>query len=223
MDTNKLDQQYQEGRDWAYEIYESSRLHARRWFIISCLGLGLGIAGCLAVLALTPLKTTELQIVKVEAGKSIELLDAKSANQYQPEEWASRADLANYIKDRETIDTNDFDQRFERIRLRSESRIYDEYFKGYERDNPQSPLNTHSNKFKRSIEVNAVSFLNNNTASIRFTAIDSKTNTKDQYVSIVGYRYQPGLKMSEQERYNNPLGFLVTHYRRDLESSSAGQ
>ena len=41
------------------------------------------------------------------------------------------------------------------------------------------------------------------------------TEPLDSKIATLGFTYKPGLKMDEQDRIENPLGFQVTSYRVD--------
>jgi type IV secretion system protein VirB8 len=65
-----------------------------------------------------------------------------------------------------------------------------------------------------------VSFLNKNTAQVRFTATTRQiaTNEKQEshWIATLSYRYV-NTPLEEGERLDNPLGFQIKTYRIDQE------
>ena len=62
--------------------------------------------------------------------------------------------------------------------------------------------------------------INNNTAQVRFKTIHKFKNAQDKVTNwsgIVTYRYV-STPLSQEEMYQNPLGFQITRYRRDQDS-----
>ncbi|MCF0231889.1 MAG: type IV secretion system protein, partial [Enterococcus sp.] len=59
------------------------------------------------------------------------------------------------------------------------------------------------------------------TATIRFKAVKTKLaenlRTEETFVVTLSYEYQPTTSMLEAYRLENPLGFVVTSYRKDKE------
>ncbi|TJW48148.1 MAG: type IV secretion system protein, partial [Mesorhizobium sp.] len=66
----------------------------------------------------------------------------------------------------------------------------------------------------------SVSLLNRNTASVRFATTTRRENssTADNWVAVIKFRYT-STPLKNEWRFDNPLGFQVTDYRRDQESA----
>lgn len=59
------------------------------------------------------------------------------------------------------------------------------------------------------------------TATVRLKAVKTKlaenSKSSETFVVTLSYEYQPTVEMLEAYRVENPLGFVVTSYRKDKE------
>ena len=85
-------------------------------------------------------------------------------------------------------------------------------------NNPNSPINLYSNITSSGIKIRSVQALSENTLQVRFDAWYAASNYTKRIskIATVNYEYR-NLKLKEEERFINPLGFTVTYYRVDDE------
>ena len=85
--------------------------------------------------------------------------------------------------------------------------------------NPNSKDKLFGRETKIEVTVKSVSFLNKNTATVRLQTITKRQNTAktEDWVSVIRFRYTTS-PLKNEYRFDNPLGFQVTDYRRDQES-----
>ncbi len=71
-----------------------------------------------------------------------------------------------------------------------------------------------------SIRIRSVSLIADGAGLVRFTATRSAAGTaggaSTNYVAAISFGFN-GRPLRAADRYDNPLGFQVTRYRRDLE------
>jgi hypothetical protein len=73
-----------------------------------------------------------------------------------------------------------------------------------------------------SVNIKAISFPNNRTALVRFSTLEqtSTRTTERAWQALVRFRYT-STPATNELRFENPLGFQVTEYRRDQETVRA--
>ena len=93
----------------------------------------------------------------------------------------------------------------------------------YSSTNAKNPTKIYGKSKRVLVDVKSVTFLNETTASVRFSTeekSDVETVTR-HYVAVVRFRYtsQP---RENVWMFDNPLGFQVYSYRRDQETVTSG-
>jgi type IV secretion system protein VirB8 len=82
------------------------------------------------------------------------------------------------------------------------------------------PVESFKTTTTRNIRVRSVSFLNKNTAQVRFTDTKGQIATNEKleghWIATLSYRYV-NTPLEEGERLDNPLGFQIKNYRIDQE------
>lgn len=210
----------------AFESAEIVRVHKSAkiaWRICgACLlitGLSVG-----AVAGLTPLKETRPYVVKVDNNTGLtEIVTVMKNKEQTYGEIIDKHWLSQYIQYRESYDWVTIQDSYDATMLFSSPEIQAAFAKIYN-DNPQAPHKILKNQYKVVAKVKAITFIGN-TAQIRFekrmipvVGDLSKEFPTENMIATVGYEYanQP---MSEEARRINPLGFQVTSYRVDPETT----
>lgn len=177
-----------------------------------------------AVAALTPLKTTELFVVRVDNNTGV--TDIVTTLQHPEETYGEVIDkywLAQYIRYREGYDWQTIQDSYDATMLLSAAPIQAEFSRLY-KDNPQAPYKILKDQFKVVAKVKAISFVGN-MVQVRFdkqmvpVAGDlNKTFPVQQLIATMVFEYsnQP---QNEKDRLVNPLVFQVTSYRVDPETA----
>lgn len=173
-----------------------------------------------AVLGLTPLKSVEPYLVRVENNTGFTDLvrpvsEGKSQEQIDDEFW-----LSTYIRFRETYNFADSDSNFSVVELMSYGDTFAEYknfqlsTKGY--------TETLGNNRQMRVEINGVTFLNredgSGTAQVRFTKrVLDRNGVPDPLIrpatwqTTLSYDYKNPPKRKAQE-WINPRGFGIKSY-----------
>ena len=204
---------------WHQDLYGSAIVSRNRWLVVGIISLVLAILEAGALIALTPLKAVEPYVIQVDNNTGMTtILEPLKEKTITENEAVTKFFIVKYVVARETYDPQDLNQNYERVRLMStseEAGRFDDYIRGSD-----GPVETFKTNTIRSIRVSSVSFLNKNTAQVRFTAtkrlIATNEKQESQWIATLSYRYV-NTPMEEGERLDNPLGFQIKIYRIDQE------
>ena len=207
--------------DWYKDRY-GSLLWQRNWAIIFAIGSGICLfAAVMGISALLPLKTVEPYVVMVDQGADVRVISTVNSSD---EEWVEltgdeaivQSLLVQYVIARETYSKVDLRRLFEHVRVHSERRVFDEYDIRW-RDRKNGPFALYGDDTV-SVEVLSVNLLNSETARVGFRTTWEKEVGQETgaYAAIVQFKFVRSAVVLD-ERWANPLGFLVTSYRVDQE------
>ncbi|PIT60472.1 virB8 family protein [Snodgrassella alvi] len=190
---------------------------------IGCLvitGMAIG-----AVAALTPLKTVQPFVIRVDNNTgATDIVTTLKHSEKTYGEVIDKYWLAQYIKYRESYDWQTIQTTYDTTMLLSAQPIQQEFAKIYNSNNQNAPHKILKDRFKVVVNVKAISFVGQ-MAQIRFdkqliplTGDLSKATSPQQLIATVAFDYanQP---MQEKDRLVNPLGFQITSYRIDPENT----
>ncbi|MFT6568671.1 MAG: type IV secretion system protein VirB8, partial [Sphingomonas echinoides] len=89
--------------------------------------------------------------------------------------------------------------------------------------NPDSPLTRYPATTIVSTTVKSVTMPRTGSATVRFDTIrhdqGAAGGERRSWTAVIDYRFS-GAPMRMEDRFVNPLGFQVTHYRRDAEDTA---
>ncbi|NBC35633.1 hypothetical protein GTZ99_03580 [Novosphingobium sp. FSY-8] len=212
---------YPMAQGWADNAEVARRRHTRLAWTIAALACGVAGLEAMALIALTPLKTTVPYTLLVDRSTGhVQALQGDRAPQIGIDAALTQSLLAQYVVAREGFDPLALNDRYQQVARWSEGAVRADYLAAMARDNPQSPLNAYPRGTLVAVQVASISPLSANTALVRF-ARERRDPTgavaRDHWVAVVGWRYS-GAPMAMEARLANPLGFAVTSYRRDPEA-----
>lgn len=216
---------YQDGDRWEYEIYKKARRSRAFAWVVAFACMGMTILSLAALVLLVPLKSFEPYIVEVD--RTTGFLEVKSGLS-QPvtltdREAVTMANIVRFVVARETYDPYRVSENVAIATLLSTGAPANEVQRLYSRANPNNPTKTYGTRTTIEVKIKSVTFPNQSTALIRFWT-EEKSDTDvitRHYISVARFRYtsEPARM---QWRFENPLGFQVTQYRRDQETVGAG-
>jgi len=127
-----------------------------------------------------------------------------------------------YLRAREIYDPPAVKDNFDLAQLLSTGAAARDLVDLYSPANPKNPVRLYGRHTLISISIKSVQFPNRRTAIVRFSTTQSgQTNTiVSHWTSLLRFRYT-NAPMKNEWRFDNPLGFQVTDYRRDQESVAA--
>lgn len=175
----------------------------------------------LALVLLVPLKSVTPYVLTVDRQTgAVEAAITVESGRLSQNEAVIQAQLAGYVTARETFDSTDLANQYRRVQLMSSRPVAAAYVGQMAAANPDSPLRTLSQGDTVSIRVRSVSLINDGAALVRFSATRTGAGggngQASNFVSAISFGFS-GKPLRQSDRYDNPLGFQVTRYRRDAE------
>lgn len=203
---------------WHEEIYRKGLDSAKRWRMLAFIMVGICAIMAFGLAALIPLKEFRPYVITVneETGRATASYIAQSGPLNQ-DEAVVRSLIAQYVIARETYDLYDGQARFDNVAEQSVGQALVSYRELWKSENIDYPVRMYGRDGKVTIEILSISFLNENTASIRYTktfTVGGKNPVSDEYVAIVGYGFGPR-ETDLVGIIRNPLGFIVKSWRSD--------
>lgn len=218
------DRYFAEAVSWADErVVAERRMRRFAWSVAGGAG-AVALILAIAVLVLVPLKTVQPYVVTVDRQSgAVEVATTLENGKLTDNEAVVQAELANYVRTRETFDATDLKTNYRRVQLRSSPDVRRAYVSFMDADNPNSPLRTLSPGDTVSVKIKSVSLLATGSALVRFdaerSAAGGRVTDSRAYVSAVAFGFN-NRPLRLEDRFDNPLGFAVTRYRRDAEGAS---
>lgn len=148
-------------------------------------------------------------------------------------EAVNRANIANFIRARESYDWNLIGQRdWGTVFTMAEPQVASTYRALYSTRNPNGPLQVYGKKQAIRVKILSLQMFGADAkkgpsgATVRFqrSLFDKSSGAGrflDSKIATLEFSYKPNLAMSEEDRLLNPLGFRVSAYRVDNDYSAA--
>ena len=197
----------------------------RRAWLIAFLSIFISIISVTAVVFLTPLKSVEPYVIRVDNTTGmVDIITSVNQTEFVSDNEAlDKYFTTSYVKIREGYFYNILQNDYTTVQIWSSPEVSSDYLKIDEGDN--SRVDILKNSTEIDVEINSVTLGNSNgmkMATIRFNQIykDAKSRTitnKKAKIVTLAYDYSPQSLMTENERLINPLGFKVLTYRVDDE------
>lgn len=223
--------------DFEITLADMARRSERRAWTIAwgAVAMSLVLAG--GYLYMLPLKEKVPYLVMADAytGTSTvaRLQEDFSNRSISSSEAINRSNVAHFVLARESYDVAMMNLRdWATVYTMSSSEVAAEYSALHANNNADSPYNVHGRG--RAIRVRLLSTVligggNGKTpkgATVRFqrNLLDKSTGATrplDSKIATMEFSYKPNLRMDEERRIENPLGFQVTSYRVDSDYASA--
>lgn len=215
------DQYFTAARTWADgQVQVSARETRLAWRVATGAGI-VALLLAITLLLLVPLKTVQPYVLTVDRQTgAVEPATFVTSGTMTQNEAVMQAQLAGYVMARETFDATDLPQQYRRVQILSSPPVARAYVAEMAANNPTSPLNTLNRGDIVTIKVRSVSLLGAGTAIVRFTATriaeGAATGQPTNYVAAISFGFS-GRALRQSDRFDNPLGFQVTRYRRDAD------
>ncbi|WFU07336.1 type IV secretion system protein (plasmid) [Rhizobium sp. CB3171] len=213
---------YSEGERWERSVYRSVAMSRGAWRMVAVL-LGIALAGAIGLLwMLVPLKSFDVVVLEVD--KTTGFVEASRPLQERGDltqnEAVTRANIVRFIRTRETYDPRGLRDNFDLASLYSTGKAAADLANTYSGANPNNPVKLYGPNTAITVFVKSVIFLNESTAAVRFSTTRSGSGgptVTEHWVANVRFKYTSE-PMRNDWRFDNPLGFQVTEYRRDQET-----
>ncbi len=154
-------------------------------------------------------------------------------NSITASEAVNRANIATFIRARESYDWNLIGQRdWGTVFTMAEPQVSSTYRALYSTRNPSGPLQIYGKKQAIRVKILSLQMFGGDAnkgpsgATVRFQrSLFDKSSGASRYldskIATLEFKYKPNLAMSEEDRLLNPLGFRVSAYRVDNDYSAA--
>ncbi|OOG75089.1 Type IV secretion system protein virB8 [Ensifer sp. M14] len=181
-----------------------------------------GIAGIaiFSVAALTPLKTVEPFVVRVDNSTGIvDVVSALTSKAGSYDEAVTKYFAARYVRAREGYVWSEAKESFDTVSLLSAQSEQMRFATFYRGSNPNSPQNVYGRGSTAKITIKSISMINANVVSVRYlmTVTRGDDVRTTHWVASITYSYI-NAAVSSTNRLVNPLGFVVSEYRADPEA-----
>lgn len=215
------DKYYAAAQGWADGQVEAER-RARRvaWNVAAVAGV-ISLVLAIALAMLIPLKTVQPYVVTVDRQSgAVEVATTVANGRLTQNEAVIQAQLANYVRVRETFDASDLSENYRRVQLLSSGDVRSAYVAQMAAGNPTSPLRALSPGDTLKVRIKSVSLTAPGSALVRYdvdrTVAGGRGVSSTAFVSAISFGFSNS-PLRAADRFENPLGFQVTRYRRDAE------
>ena len=208
-----------------WEANESlrARQSEQRAWRFAALGLLCGVAGCVAVALLTPLKTVEPFVVRVDKSNgNADIITHLDEHTVTYTEVMDRYFLARYVNYREEYSPTQAFANYEAVSLMSAPGVGTSYFVIVNPKNPTSPSAIYKTEGRVDIQVSSIAFLPGSVAQVRFARTQKTPNSEPvvtNWIASISYRYVKA-SFDAKARLINPVGLQVTDYRLDADNTA---
>jgi type IV secretion system protein VirB8 len=211
---------YREGGTWEEDrtLWKNSSLSIA-WIIAAVMTV-IALGAIVSLVSLAPLKTFEPYMIVVDKSSGfVEVKRPMAEGALSQDEAVTMFNVVRYVKARETYDPKALKDNFDLAQLLSTGDAARDLTDIFSPANPKNPIKLLGATTEVAVSVKSVTFPNQRTALVRFgTDEKSASNVIHRdWVALVRFHYS-GSPMSNQMRFDNPLGFQTTEYRRDQET-----
>jgi type IV secretion system protein VirB8 len=213
---------YADVASWSADINGSLRASRRRSRIVAGLAVLVATLEALALVLLMPLKTVVPYTITVDRQTgNAQLARGIVLGPLSQNDALIHSVIAQYVIARETLDATDLAASYRKVGLWSAGLARSDYLREMDRTNPESVLNGATAATIVVTTVEQVTLMSPTSALVRF-ATDRRDGdgsvSHAEWTAALQFAFTGG-PLSMEDRLINPLGFQVTHYRRDAQAA----
>jgi type IV secretion system protein VirB8 len=178
----------------------------------------------ISYLFLFPLKTVEAVVVTVDTntGRVVKTQSA-TPEKLAAEDWIKQHEAHEYVKARNTADNFDKQRLVDYVTLHSTEQVDQEFRQEITVRNLSSPYLLIGLNGRQSVVVNSISLLEKDIVQVYYETHLNRNNSADTeikyWVAVFKFTFTGKPKLGLNQRWDNPLGYIVTSYRRDEQLS----
>ncbi|MGY3231860.1 type IV secretion system protein VirB8 [Luteibacter sp. HA06] len=236
-DSPKIDAAVSKSVDFEIAVGDLARRSERRAWMVASVSVVISLILIGGYFYMLPLKERVPYIVMADANSGLssvaQLTDDVVNRRISASEAINRSNIAHFILARESFDVAIINLRdWATVLTMSSPGVAQVYVNLHAQSNPDAPFKTYGRD--RSIRVKILSIVligggdgvTPKGATVRFqrTVFNKLTGQSvplDSKIATIEFVYKPNLKMDDQYRVENPLGFQVTTYRVDNDYAEA--
>ncbi len=223
-------------RGWDLNRSQAAERSAKRAWWVAAVATLLTVLALVAVAGLTPMKTVEPFVIRVDNATGIVDVVPMITGKADVPEAVTRYFVTQYVQSRERYVAALAESDYEQVGAYHSPAMNQAWAHDWNRSNPESPLNRHADGSTVRVQVNAVTFLTptsgrGDLVQVRFVSarapggqgVGQGAEQVTQYVATLQYAYGSPAH-DDRLRAANPLGFKVLEYRKEPEvlRSAAG-
>lgn len=211
---------FQAANEWeARHIQQKEQSERRAWkFAYACLLSA--ILPWIGIVAMMPLKENVPYLVKQAPDGTLGIMTRVNWKSLSVDEAVEKSMAAQYVAARERYNWYTLQADYDLVNLLSSRDVGKEFSGLYDGDKARDKI--YSNRTRIEIQVLSVVPGADGTATVRY---QTKAGPYDgsgrpevnTYVSTLAFEFVNNSMLKEEERNLNPLGYVVTSYRRDTE------
>ena len=218
---SERDTYYAAARTWADDRVAAAARQTRLAWIVAGAAGGIAALLAIALALLVPLKSVQPYVVTVDRQSgAVEIATTLTDGKLTQNEAVIQAQLASYVRARETFDETDLRVQYALVQRLSTPTVARGYVTIMAAANPESPLRTLNRGDTIAVDVKSVSLISPGAALVRFDTRRSSLNggqtSVQSHVAAISFGFA-NAPLRLEDRLENPLGFQVTRYRRDIE------
>ena len=207
---------------WSADVYGSLRASRRRAWAVAGAAVFVAVLEAFALALLMPLKTVVPYTITVDRQTgAAQLARGIELGPLRQNDALLQSVLAQYVIARETLDATDLAANYRKVGLWSAGQARTDYLRLMDRRNAASPLIGATAATLVQTTIKQVTVMSPTSALVRFATDRSDGGgavTRTDWAAVMQFGFTGG-PLSMDDRLLNPLGFQVTHYRRDAEAA----
>lgn len=213
---------FADAASWSEDVNGSLHASRRRAWWVAGAAVVVAMLEALALALLTPLKTVVPYTITVDSQTgAAALARGIQLGPLSQNDALLQSVLAQYVIARETLDATDLAANYRKVGLWSAGTARSDYLRAMDRRNPASPLNGATSATLIQTTIKQVTVMSPTSALVRFSTDRREGEgsiTRTDWAAVMQFAFTGG-PLSMEDRLINPLGFQVTHYRRDAEAA----
>mgnify|MGYP003398846106 CR=1 FL=1 len=219
------DENYNEKSAWNYDVSRNEEINksSKRAWTVAIISLIITLFLGFALMLLTPLKTVELMVVKVDKNGFVDIITKLDEQVLTTTEAMDKSFVNRYVKTKEQYYFETLNQDFETVQMLSSPNVQKKYIAEMT-DKEKGKANILKDKIGIEVKILSIVLTNKSDekiATVRIETIKKSKNNdnapeKEIKVVTLTYDYLP-IKQNASLRLENPLGFIVNTYRVDEE------
>lgn len=215
---SKAEKDLSYGKNWYKDRYQYVLVQRKILVFITALSLLASLVTVVVIAQLTPLKTVEPFVIQVDQKTGItQTVDPMTVKEITANESVNNFFIVQYIRARENYVNADLSRNYNMVRLMSESsKVYGEFVRAANPNNPKSNAARLGTSGVRTVKFKSITYLTPTQVQARVLVEEKADNNLAQQhlIILLSFAYV-NMALTVEERYINPLGFIVTDYRVD--------
>ncbi len=220
VEAGDLQAYFARARLWEQDQLAATERSRRIAWAVAAGACLLAVVSVGAVAALSPLKSVEPFVVRVDNATGIvDVVSGLAPGPASYDEAVTKYFLAQYVRAREGYSFTEAPAHFQTVSLLSsqaEQVRFSALYRGSDAENPQVAFGQSG---VAEVRIKAISLLGPRLASVRYlreTRRGDEVRTS-HWIATLEFGFESAASISTSDRLVNPLGFLVSEYRADPE------